>query len=162
MTEPNGKTNGAGSHLDWLRTRHAAITADRHLDMDVPGYEGRLVIRYGPVPWAAITRMQSLLDRPDKDGRGMLAAQADMLIAACREVLVRADEDAELVSVDPSGEKRRFDPKLAELFGLEASTARATIEWLFPNEIALAVQAGEVLDWTRSNAVDTDALVAGE
>jgi hypothetical protein len=103
MTETNG--NGA-SHLAWLRTRHDALTADRTMDYEVPGYDGRLVLRFAPVPWSAIAKTQALANRDDRDGRALAAANMDVLIAACRQVMFR-DDAGDLASVDPSGDPHR-------------------------------------------------------
>lgn len=153
--------NGQASHLAWLRTRHEALSADRHLDVEVPGYDGRLVMRFGPVPWATIARAQTLATREDRDGRGLLAANMDVLIAACRQVLFR-DDAGDLASVDPSGEPRRVDPELAELLGIEAKSARDTLRWIFPSEISIGVVAGEVVSWTQSMSTETADELMGE
>lgn len=156
-----GNGNGQASHLAWLRTRHEALSADRHLDVEVPGYEGRLVLRFGPVPWSAIARTQTLASRDDREGRGLLAANMDVLIAACREVLFR-DEDGSLATIDPSGEPRRIDPELATVLGIDSTSARDTLRWLFPSEVAIGVAAGEVLDWTRRMGTETADELMGE
>jgi hypothetical protein len=152
--------NGAGaSHLDWLRARHEVISADRHLDLDVPGYQGRLVIRYGAVPWSVISKAQDKIAKPGRDGEGSLLAQVDFLIAACREVLVRESDSAgEPEPIDPNGDTRRFDPELAALLNSGTSNARALVRWLFANDPAVAVQAGEVMSWS----IDTDADVTDD
>jgi hypothetical protein len=153
-----GNGNGAGaSHLDWLRARHEVIAADRHLDLDVPGYQGRLVVRYGAVPWSVVSKAQDLIAKPGRDGEGSLLAQVDFLVAACREVLVR-DAAGELAPIDPSGETRRFDPELATLLGAGTNNARALVRWIFANDPAVAVQAGEVMSWS----IDTDADVSDD
>ena len=154
--------NGNASHLAWLKTRHEALTADRHLDLEVPGYDGRLVLRCGPVPWAAMARVsQALASREDREGRGALAGNMDVLIAACREVLFR-DDAGELRPIDPSGTTRRIDPDLAVLLGLESGSARETLRWIFPSEVALAVASGQLLDWTRSMSSEAADELAGE
>lgn len=153
--------NGAGSHIEWLRARHDTIAADHTMVADVPGYQGRLVVRYGRVPWAAISRAQTLIANPGKDGEGSLLAQVDFLVSACREIMVR-NTDGELEPIDPSGEVRRFDPELAALLGAEARTARETLRWVFANDPAVAVQAGEVLDWTVRTGEDTVDDFMGE
>jgi hypothetical protein len=163
MTEGNGNGNGqAPAHLDWLRTRHEKITARRTLDKDVPGYQGRLVVRYVPPPWPAIAKAQALMAEPGRNGEGLLYAQADVLVAACVEVLFR-QEDGAMIPVDPSGETRRFDPELADLFKLEeAKTARATIRGVFGNDLAMTAQAGEVITWAMESRVEADEELAGE
>lgn len=161
MTDETPALNGNASHLAWLKTRHQALTADRHVDLDVPGYDGHLVLRFGPVPWSAIAKTQALANRDDRDGRALALANMDVLIAACREVLYR-DEDGELIPVDPSGESHGIDPELAKLFGLDSTSARETLRWIFPSEVTLAVAAGEVLEWTRRMDTETAEELTGE
>jgi len=149
--------NGDVSALAWLRQRHEALSAERHLDMPVPGYEGRLAIRCRPVPWATIARVQTLMGKDDVEGRGLLAAQADVLIAACTDVLLDGRP------IDPSGEPRRFDPALAGLLGIaDVKSARAIVFWMYPSEVAVAVAAGEVLEWTSSATAEASDEFVGE
>ena len=148
-------SNGT-SHLAWLRARHDELKKDRTLDLAVPGYQGRLVVRFGPVPWAIMARIQPLLTREDREARGQVAAMCDAMIAACREVLFDGEP------IDPSGETRRFDPELAALFGIETTSARSTVEWLYPNEFAINGVAGELLEWTQRADAETAEEFVGE
>lgn len=155
-------TNGDASHLAWLRKRHDELSEDRTLDLPVPGYDDRLVLRCGPVPWATIARVQNLVGRrEDRDGRALLAAQADTIIAACRDVLLRHTDGGELEAIDPSG-PRRIDPELATLLGSGTTSARATLLWLFPSEVGLSIAAGQLLDWTRTMQSDVADELVGE
>jgi hypothetical protein len=159
MTETNG--NGA-SHLAWLRTRHDALTADRTMDYEVPGYDGRLVLRFAPVPWSAIAKTQALANRDDRDGRALAAANMDVLIAACRQVMFR-DDAGDLASVDPSGDPHGLDAELGALLGQQFTTARAALRWFFrDSDVAIAVAAGEVLTWTQRMDAETSEAFVGE
>ena len=163
MTEEIKGTNGDGpaTHLDWLRARHGAITAERLLEKDIPGYGGRLVARFKTPPFTVVARAQELAANPGRNGDGLLYAHADFLVAACKEILYRED-DGTLVPVDPSGEPRRFDPDMAALFKLEVKTAREVVRGVFGNDFALAVTAGEVLGWASESHVDASDTLAGE
>lgn len=158
MTAANGNGNGNGSHLAWIRQRHEALGAERHLDKPVPGYGERLVLRFRPVPWNVVAKVQSVIaaGTPDRDGRGALMANVDVLVAATTDVLM--DDKP----IDPSGEARRFDPELAQLLGSETATARETLLWLFPTEIAVSMMAGELLEWTRDAGADLATELVGE
>jgi hypothetical protein len=157
MTDDAPALNGNASHLAWLKSRHEALTADRTKDVEVPGYDGRVVLRCAPVPWRVIGRTQTLANREDREGSALAAANADVVIGACREVLFRYD-DGELRSIDPSGDTRRIDADLAALFGRDVKSAREALRCLIPNEVVVAVVAGEILTWTT----DMDNEVAGE
>jgi hypothetical protein len=154
----NGNGNGAGSHLAWIRQRHEALSVARTLDKPVPGYQGRLVLRFTPVPWPVVARVQSLIGdgQGDRNGATALNANCDVVIAACAAVLVDGE------SIDPSGDVRRIDTELAELLGSETTTARDTLLWLFPSELAVSMLAGEVLQWMSSAGADVAGELVGE
>jgi hypothetical protein len=152
---------GATSHLDWLRERHAAITAERTLDKEVPGYDGRLILRFRPVPWRVTGRVQGLLSGKDPDARALLSANADILISACVGVYVY-DDDGSLVSLDPTGDDVTIEPRLAQLLGIEGTSARDTLLWLVGNEFVVGAMAGEVMEWTRDASAESAADLMGE
>jgi hypothetical protein len=166
---PPGETNGNGngeagrSTLDWLRARHEELRADRELAYKVPGYGGRLVLVFGPAPWAALSRVQALASAADDDtGQALLNINLDIIVASCRAVRVVDDEGA-LVSIDAeSAEPVRIGARLAELLGTGTTTARATLRWLFPNDVAVGSCAGELLSWTQDADAETVAEFSSE
>lgn len=162
LEQHTAPANGDVSHLAWLRKRHDELSADRTLDVFVPGYHDRLALRCGPVPWPVVARVQTLLTRTDRDGSALLAAQSDMLIAACRDVLVRNTPEGELESIDPSGEPCRVGRELADTLGSGTTSARATLAWLFPSEVALSSAANDLFEWTRTTNSETADELAGE
>jgi len=150
MTESNG--NGHGSTLDWLRERHAQLSQDRTLDLAVPGYGGRLVLRCGPAPYKPIARMAGVED--DGSGDQLLKINADVIIGAVRAVLVR-DDSGELVSIDQEKpEPVRINKRLADLLDTGTTTARDTLGWLFPSDVAIGTTAAELLRWTQGAEAD--------
>lgn len=162
MTD-NGTTGGAalaGSRLDWLRAKHDALKADRTVDLAVPGYDGRVVVRYGPVPWGVMSNVQPMILAGDADAAMFGKANADVVIAACRDVLVRDDGEDDLHGIDPEGPVR-FGPELADLIGADAKTARGVVEWLFPSEWAVAAHATELITWTQNAAREDNDTLAG-
>jgi hypothetical protein len=132
------------------------------MDYEVPGYDGRLVLRFAPVPWSAIAKTQALANRDDRDGRALAAANMDVLIAACRQVMFR-DDAGDLASVDPSGDPHGLDAELGALLGQQFTTARAALRWFFrDSDVAIAVAAGEVLTWTQRMDAETSEAFVGE
>jgi hypothetical protein len=151
----NGSNNGA-SHLDWVRARHNELSAERYTDVPIPGYQGRLAFRFGPVPWRVVKRSQDLIAKDDADGRGALAANMDVLISACRDVL------ADGAPIDDAG-PTRIDAKLAELVKSDTKTARELLAWLFgPNEIGIGVMAGELVTWSQEMHTETAEELVSE
>jgi hypothetical protein len=161
MSGENGHATLAGSRLDWLRARHESLKADRHVDKTVPGYDGRLAVRYGPVPWSIVSKLQTIAAANNPDPTMVGAANTDVVIAACRDVLIREDDDDELHGIDPEG-PITFGPELAELIGADATSARAVVEWLFPSEWAVGAHAGELIAWTQAAGREDAEQLAGE
>lgn len=149
-------SNGNGSHLDWVRARHEALSVERSIDMPIPGYQGRLAFRFGPVAWRAIKRSQDLIAKDDEDGRGSLTANMDVLITACRDVLADGNP------IDDAG-PTRIDAKLAGLVGSNTKTARELLAWLFgPNELGIGVMAGELVVWSQEMHTETTEELVSE
>lgn len=148
--------NGNGSHLEWVRARHEQLSGERSTDIPVPGYQGRLAFRFGPVPWRAIKRSQDLIAKDDADGRGSLTANMDVIITACRDVL------ADGAPIDDAG-PTRIDAKLAELVGSDTTTARELLAWLFgSNELGIGVMAGELVTWSQEMHTETTEELVSE
>jgi hypothetical protein len=152
-----------GSLIDQVREAHREqLARSRTLDRAIPGYDGLLVARYGPLPWE---ELQALLDRLERSGQDYdeeLKANIDGLIRACDRIMVRQD-DGELVSLadqlreqgeevrTESGEIR-FDHKLVEVLELDVpSDADA-------RQVVLAAFAGAV---SPENAVTQHATAIG-
>lgn len=162
--ETDTATNGHLSHLEFLRARHDELAQERTLELEIPGYQGRLVVRYGPIPWATVARTARTLADDKVKPEVVAAGNSDALIAACREVLFR-DESGELVSVGPEG-PYRFDQALADLLGAGTESARALVLWLFGGDDAaklrIGQQAGELLTWLEGVGQETQETFAGE
>lgn len=154
-----------GSFLERVRARRAEQRAERHIDIDLPGYGGDVVLRFGPVSWEVV---QQVADRAQKgkDPRRMLNAQADLLIAACREVLVRVDGE---VGPIVEGETVRFDAQLGAALGIPADDARTARSVLFEAfslanapDIAVAGVAVELQQWMGETDAEIDQALLGE
>lgn len=165
MTELEAGANGRPSHLEFLRARHEELARDRTFELEVPGYQGRLVVRYGAVPWATVARTARKLADGDVSPEVMFAGNVDALITACREVLFRA-ESGELIPVDPSGQSHRFDQGLADLLGAGTESARNLVLWIFGGDdtarVRISQQAGELLTWLRGVDEDSTEVLVGE
>lgn len=169
IIEPSDR-NGAGqdSLIGSLVARRKAHAAERHFDVPVPGYQGQLVLRLGPIPGQALNRISEQA-QGSKSPERTFNANADTLIAACREVLGRKDADDPLTTLpDEEGEPVRLDKRLGSLLQLpgEPQRARAVVLALFglanSPELAVAVAAAEYAEWAASANTDLDEELLGE
>lgn len=152
------------SVLARIRRRRESLARDRHIDIDLPGYGGDVVMRFGPLAWEAIGQIQGRVQKA-KGPRRLVDAQADFLIAACREVLFRVGDD--LVPI-AEGEDVRFDARLAAALNLTefAASARAVLFEAFAltnsPDLAVATVATELGQWMGETDIDIDEVLLGE
>lgn len=161
QTAAGTASNGRGdtSMFAGLRAKREKIGGDRHIDLDVPGYDGALVIRYGVVSWDEGRKMAEKFEQsknPDKD----LWAQVDFLIKGCQMVLMK-DDDGNLQPLhkltDAFGDEPvRFDDRLASALGIDATSARQVVLGTFNNEWAMTAQHNQFGEWLASSRVEDD------
>jgi hypothetical protein len=164
--ELHEETQAPSSLLDTLRAKREERAAERHFDIELPGYDGLLVLRCGPIPGRTLTLLRERSERsksPERD----FNLNADTLIAACREVLGREQRSHPLrVLPDADGEPVRIDERLADLLQLPATSARDVLRCLFENanspEVAVAYQAGLYMEWAASSLDELDEELLGE
>jgi len=132
--------------------------------MDVPGYQGMLVARFGPLPWDVVERaMKEQMQRGGTDATPAVAA--DALAHAVVGFFYRPGGDDPIQPLEyPEGTPVvRFDKSLAEALGItHAETAREIIYALYlTGEAALIYQYNRLMDWTvdRDYAIDEDVAV---
>jgi hypothetical protein len=154
-----------GSVLDVIRERRSAKAVEHVYDMQVPGYGGLLIVRCAPLAGAALTPLRLRLER-SKDPSRDFALAADILIAACENVLARRSQAAELEPLDPTGEPVEINERLAELLRVEATSARQVVRELFslaPSpELAVGDAVGDYLGWATGVDADLDEGLLGE
>lgn len=160
----NGNGGAPSTVFDMLRAKRAAHTAEQTYDIAVPGYDGALVLRCGPLPGTKFTVFRERHERsrsPERD----FNLNADMLLAAVRDVLARATPDGELQPLD-SDDPIGLDERLAHGLGLRASTGRELTRELFAlapiPEIALGTLMSGYMEWATGVNADADESFAGE
>ena len=161
----NGSEAPPTSLIEQLRGLRNAETKEAHYDLDVPGYNGCLVLRLGPLGASFISKLRQRAEKsrsPDVD----LNANLDVLIAGCREVLGRTARDAELEPLDEENDPTRIDDHLAELLQLGTTTARGSLLALWDKanapEIAIGLAAGEYIEWSGETQADADEEFMGK
>lgn len=155
----NSPKTAADSVLETLKKRREVISADRRLDLDIPGYNGDIVARYKPVPW---DRLKKIAEKAEASSshRKELNAQADTIAMACDTLLVRIEE--ELIPLheaypDVFGDRpAKYDDRLGKLLGFDADTGRQAVLRLFRNDLAVTAHQTEIGTWQQSSRVEDD------
>lgn len=162
QTAPSGgkqETAAADSVLQSLKKRRQSISADRRLDLDVPGYEGTLVARYKPVPWDQLKKIAERAETSSNQ-RKELNAQADTIATACDTLLVQIED--ELIPLheaypDVFGDRpAKYDERLGALLGFEAKSSRQAVFGLFRNDLAVTAHQNEIGVWQQSSRNEDD------
>lgn len=141
-----------------LRAMREVALADRTLDLPVPGYHGELVARFGPLPEVDWRRF---VKQANTDTSETVDAERDLLIKACREILVRHDDGTLGPIGSPDEPPVRFDERLGPLLGYEATTAREALLGLVgapQAQAAVSTMAGALVTWlsgARDEATET-------
>ena len=152
------------SVLAQIRKRREELKRDRHVDLDVPGFDGLLVARYQPL---AYRKLREIIQRAEKQHRSdpameELAGAADVLNNACVGVFVR--ENGELTPVTYKGEPvLRFDRDCAGALGLdEEQTARDVLFDVFPDEFSVIRQYAAFSEWQARTEPEANEELVGE
>lgn len=145
--EPGSLLDGIKKRREYLRTR------DRHLDYDVPEYNGDLVVRFNPAPYEAVAAYQFTWDPA-----ALFELDLDAIVRSCREILVRAD--GKLEPIKP-GEQTTF-ATIDEALGFEAATAREAVKEVFASDLHVGECAAQLVGWSRAGDQEVDEQLAGE
>ena len=176
----------APSVLDGLRQRRAQLAQEgpKRLELDVPGYNGRLFVRYrypegGYQPVVAIYRRSQESKVRDAD----LLGNCDVLVMCCEAVLGRnAQGDVIDLETDQPPDSLyssnlRFGKKLAGLFGIPVPdeikspgrfvvrhifSPRAQDTGVYDGDLTLMTQGGQVLSWLNGMESDLSSEFVGE
>lgn len=153
-----------GSVLAQIRQRREELKRDRHIDLDVPGFDGLLVARYQPL---AYRKLREIIQRAEKQHRSdpameELAGAADVLNNACAGLFVR--EGGEVVPVTHNGEPvMRFDRECAAALGLDQEqTAREVLFDVFPDEFSVLIQYKAFSEWQARTEPEASEELVGE
>lgn len=157
----------AQPRFDSVRSRLTAkreeIRARKDLDLLIPSYGGELAIRYHAIPEEEFQKIAGKISGGVNQGNVNTAL--DLLIKACTCILVREGEDLEPL-VDDDDKPIRFDPRLAEFFGFEATKARDVVKGVFSPDGKLPLAPGphalSLVEWMQGNDAKIDQDLLGE
>src|SRR5438093_471439 len=125
MTTTNVAPDSVLAQLRELRTQ---LQQERHIDVDVPGYQGVLRARYRPLSYE---RLRAIAERtrkaPGTEAGRELALAAESLIAACEVMLVRQN-DGSYEPLEHGGTPVRYDEHLAEALAVTNPEGDGPIE----------------------------------
>jgi hypothetical protein len=149
----------AGSAISRLRELRQSFTDDVHVDLEVPGYRGELVARYGPLPWDVIRSLAIRGERGRRNPDVGPTLAADGLANAVEGFFFRENDG--LTPVTWQGDAvTAYGDALASVLGIEGTqTVRETVKAVFPDEFALVSHYGELMEW-QAERDDGDEPVA--
>jgi hypothetical protein len=157
-----------------LQAQRAKIGAGSPpLDLDVPGYDGKLVLRFTWIPIKQLARTGPQLAKIKEPTAQQVAAAADAIAATCSEILVRVDgklESLSVLMVDPENPSANDIPvtfiegeRVAFALGFtKAPDARTTVIRAFKNEYALLDVAQRLSIWLEDTSKNVNEEYVGE
>jgi hypothetical protein len=161
-----------GDALARLRKQHAELRKERTLDLRIPGWNGLLIARYSPVRAGEMRKLSNRINKlaGQENAEADLAAAADLIITACREILTVVDgEKIPLATEAGSDSPVGYDSRLAEIVGFEAESARDVVYGVFPQfedgaviETTVNAHALEVAEWITNVDEEVADVFAGE
>jgi hypothetical protein len=149
MAKQKQSPNGAISNADRIRAKREEIAAETTEVFDIPGYDGDLAARYRRMEWTEIQKVGERA-RASKHPHKELHGQADIIAAACIELLVRDQNNPEAYERfgEVDGEPIRFDLNLCNVMGwTDIRTARETVRAMFGNDLAVSMHHQILLAW---------------
>lgn len=178
MTEPSPEAPQAttpaveASIIGGLRQSRSKIGAgSKPLYLDVPGYDGKLVLRFKWIPFRELSSTSRSLSQITELTTQAVAAAADTVGLTCEEVCVRvpgADHTPEypkgIAPLSTNGEPVSFtDERLAYALDFTApDNQRDMVVRAYNNEYALIDQAAAVVEWLKDTSRKVDETFLGE
>jgi hypothetical protein len=154
------------SFIEEIRSIRQRALDSNTKTLDIPGYGGRLAVRYVPTGRDTLGEVLSAAQRGEALSKD---EELQLLVDCCDEIVKREDDpDAEPVAYDDTGTPLVFnagDERWIELVGHQPRTARACVEALFmldQQPLAAARHAGSLVDWMNGMEREIAARVEGK
>jgi hypothetical protein len=153
---------------------HDLVTTEFHKDVDVPGYQKLLWMRFVPYPVAKGGRRAKVMRKrfENDDPELVLDSACDTLIDALEQVMLlppkfAGDPGKDGKNLKPIDDETpvKFDTRLNEIFDLGVDKnggARGVVRSLFPTEQGIVSVAVELSDWLRDVTRDSNEEFLGE
>lgn len=148
-----------GSVVTRLRELREGFKVDVHVDLEVPGYRGELVARYGALPWEVVRNLALRGERGKRNPDIGPIIAADGLVNAVEGFYFR-DGDG-LSPVTWQGDPvLTYGDGLAGVLGITGTqSVRETCKAVFPDEFALVSHYGELMEWQAQRDDADEALI---
>lgn len=150
--------------LGVLRQVHQESKAkDYKLDLEVPGMQGLMMLRFRPYNTGKAERKADALRKRMEAGEPILLdAACDTLADSCAEVFVRKSRDLKWEPLDDE-DPVKLDARLGELLQFSgATTPRKVVKQLFPTEQTITAMAVKVSNFLTDINQEVDEEALGE
>ncbi len=152
-----------GSIIDQLVAAREEASENQTVDIDIPGYKGSLVGRYGLLDNSVLAKIAKRVRRQYKRTEDqVLAMSCDILIASCEGMFHRSQDDGKLQAITKDGEALNYH-NAGDFLRFEATSARDSVIKVFANnEIAVVDHQVRLARWMRNTGVEVDSELLGE
>jgi len=154
-----------GAILAHLADIHQEVRADRHLDLDIPGYHGVIFARFRPYELAKTeSKLKGVQRRVRKNEPVLLRDACDTIIDACEQLFVRNLKTGKEMPIDdvvPVTFEERL-AKLLKFYGPEITQARHVVIAMFPTQQSILMMSNEITQWLAGAQEDADEEFLGE
>jgi hypothetical protein len=150
------------NEFERLKKRREAIAKPRFTTIPIPGYGGYLLAKYKVVPWEAVSKIAQRAERADDDPRTILNSQIDMMVIACEGLYTQNGPGQPEALMDDTGQIMKYDKRLSDSMGFEATSAREVVVGLFVEEFMISVHHTKLLEWMQREAIELDEEFVGE
>lgn len=150
------------SILDQLVAARQETAENQTVDIELPGYKGMLVARYGLLDNSELAKIAKRVRKQyKKQEEQVLAISCDILISAC-EGFYHRNEAGELQTITKDGEVLSYH-NAGDFLQFETTSARNSVIQVFAgNELAVVDQQVRLARWMRNTGVDVDTDLLGE
>jgi hypothetical protein len=121
--------NALSGALAKIGEQHKKLRDQKTLDLQVPGYEGLMKVRYRLLPEAEMDRLSKRLEAVKDEGvSGSWEAEADTIVALCDRIYLRESTDDEWQVFQDDNGPIRFGSSFAQAVegaGIKVGSGRA-------------------------------------
>ena len=123
------------------------------LDLEVPGYNHLLVIRYKWIPFKELSSSSQRLSKIQDVTDRSIAAAAETVTKTCQEILIRVDGTLKPLAQEGQPAQTFASPELGTVLGFPVQqSARENARAVFNNEYALIDAGAKIVTWLEDTS----------